>query len=332
MPTRPHPDLAAHLGPNAPATLAAYQRTVSDGYVDSYSGSAAIDHEHHLDGAALAEVLVRLPDFWAWLRRLAGEGPLAALDTGAGEAAKTLLVARTLAGELGAGRFVLHANESDRRQLTELIAGASRALLAGIETNVLACTLEALLADLATGDVHLDPRPAYVTNIHVAYYLEQKRGLIPVLAALAGLTDGLVCVIVEGPGDLQDMKAHMARERGLATPASSAQVTATFQAAGIPVAPPITIPNRSWQVDRTLPPEVMFDRHFRFLLDGNWGSRPLEPADLEVAGRYFQEIAQPLGQPIGYLDGPDHLIVAGRWLTDHPRDLAALHRIAQQTR
>jgi hypothetical protein len=326
-----HPDLAAHLGPNAPATLAAYHpdRAVSDGYVRSYATSKAIEHEHLRDAATLAATLKALPDFSRHLAHLARAGQLAALDTCAGEAAKTLTVARDLYGELDSDRFVLHAEEPDARQLAELARRTAGSIRYGVHVNVLAVTLQDLLAQLAAG-ARLDPPPAYVTNLHGVYYLEQVDGLIPMLAALGGLTGGLVCVIVEADGDLQNLKAHMA-QRGLGPPATPAMVAATFQAAGIPQAPPIRIPNRSWQVDRALPPEVMFDRHFRFLLDGNWGSRPLEPEDLAEAGRYLQAVAQPRHTPVGTLDADDLLFVAGRWLVDHPADLEALVRLAHPT-
>jgi hypothetical protein len=325
-----------------PAVLAALdpaaahpQRTISDGYFASYTGSDAITHEHLLDAEKLSATLQALPNFWRHLQVRARSGLLAALDTCAGEAAKTMLVCRDLIGHLGTDRMVLHAEEPDRRQLGELIrragVGGPRA---GLTVNVLATTLEGLLADLAAGIVTLDPPPAFATNIHGGYYLEQADdNTIPALAQLAhAMGDGLVCYINEGPGDLQDMKAHMHRRRGLGRPCSAEMIARTLQTAGIPQAPPIRIPNRSWQVDRTLPPEVMFDRSFRFLLDNNWGNnRPLQTEDLREAGRFLQQVAQPRHTNTGTLDADDVLIVGGRWLDRHPADLEALVHLAHQT-
>ena len=77
-----------------------------------------------------------------------------------------------------------------------------------MQVTVLQQTCEALLAAIAVGERELDPPPTYATCLHVAYYLEQVDDMIPVLARLPELVagDGLVLLIIEGPGQLQDLK------------------------------------------------------------------------------------------------------------------------------
>jgi len=195
---------------------------------------------------------------------------------------------------------------------------------------VLPLTFDQLLDAQANETLRLDPPPAYATSIHVAYYLEQRNGLIPAFAGLPGLTVHQVCfVVTEGSGQLQQMKHHLAKRCGLGTPATVEMLQATFDHARprIPHAPIITIPNTSWQVDMTKPPAQLVRDHFLFLLEHNWGQRPLTANDLAEAGRWIQAHAQPSGSDVGggwHLNGPDALLVAGSWLATHPGDLQVL--------
>jgi hypothetical protein len=88
------------------------------------------------------------------------------------------------------------------------------------------------------------------------------------------------------------------------------------------------IPN-TWPVDMTKDPGEMFYDAWRFLLLGNWGSPPIEWADYVEAGTYVQNHAVLDGDGNPCLYGPDALIVAGPWLAEHPRDLAALEGMAR---
>jgi hypothetical protein len=76
----------------------------------------------------------------------------------------------------------------------------------------------------------------------------------------------------------------------------------------------------------TKDPGEMFYDAWRFLLLGNWGSPPIEWADSVEAGIYVQNHAVLDGDGNPCLYGPDASIVAGPWLAEHPRDLAALER------
>ena len=104
----------------------------------------------------------------------------------------------------------------------------------------------------------------------------------------------------------------------------------TLEQAGITYGdPPIVIPNYDWRVDKTRDPGHMFHDDMLFLLDGNFGSRPLEWADFVEAGTYVQANALSDGNGGWCLHGPDALIVAGRWLDQHPQDMAVLQAIGQ---
>jgi hypothetical protein len=76
----------------------------------------------------------------------------------------------------GLDRFVLLANEPDDKQLTELAKRVAALLTeahAAVDVQVLQLACESLLKAIAAGQLTLDPRPDFVTCIHMAYYLQQ---------------------------------------------------------------------------------------------------------------------------------------------------------------
>jgi hypothetical protein len=312
---------------------------LTEEYFRTYTSSAGIGQEHGLDAAAVLRMMQGLPEFWGHLCELAATvHVIGSVDVGSGEGAKPLAKAAGIVGALGPyglERFVLHANEPADQQLEELakrVAALPAWLQETVVVNVLQQPFESLHEAVRTGAVRLDPRPTYATCMHVAYYLEQVDGRIPALAAIPDLLqdDGLLVLIIEGPGQLQAMKQHMKQHRGLPEPASQAMIMRTLRDAEIPHGdPPIVIPNFSWKVDKSKLPGDMFRDDMEFLLDGNYGSRPLEWEDLVEAGRWVQEHALPDGNGGWCLDGPDALIVAGPWLAQHPGDMAALEEMGR---
>src|SRR5215213_5848890 len=87
-------------------------------------------------------------------------------------------------------------------------------------------------------------------------------------------------------------------------------------------------PNYDWRVDKARDPGHMFHDDMLFLLYGNFGSRPLEWADLVEAGTYVQANALSDGKGGWCLYGPDVLIVAGRhrWWPATPSAAGGPHR------
>jgi hypothetical protein len=234
---------------------------------------------------------------------------------------------------LGLERVVLHANEPDDDQLEEQakhVAALPTGFRGKVTVNVLQQRFQFLAKSLRRGRVRLDPPPTFGTCLHMAYYLKQQQDTIPALAEVPGVVgdDGLTFYVIEGPGQLQDMKQHLKRTRGLPEPASQAMILNTLRNAQIPhTTTPLVIPN-TWPVDMTKDPGEMFYDAWRFLLLGNWGSRPIEWGDYVEAGTYVQSQAVLDGDGNPCLYGPDALILAGPWLAEHPRDLAALERMA----
>lgn len=298
--------------------LAAATRELSDGYRASYGTNSGIAVEHRRDADVVAAVLRGLPSWWPWVRQRARHrGRLVAVDFGAGEAAKSLAVLDQLAAELPGVELHLHAVEPDPAH------AAAIPWRPGLQ--VYQQTIQEFLAAWAAGQLRFDPAPLLAFNLHVAYYLPQRAndGLttIPLLGDLLNLLDpdALLAVIVEGPGDLQDLKWYLHRERGLGRPAGVADVDATFATLGVGRGrPPVTIPNPDWPVEFTGPPGPMFEQLMGFLLEGNWGSRPPDVHDFTAAGRWVRRRASAQGRD--RLWGPDALVVAGRWLTAHPDD------------
>ena len=304
-------------------------------YRASYAASTAIATEHRLDADAILRTLQALPGWWQHLTATVHrQGNLTLVDAGSGEAAKSLAVARGLLDVLDVDKLTLHAVEPDPEHRKDLggVAAASFGMTGGrVRTELWAQTMESFLDDVAVGRIRLDPPPMLVMCLHVLYYLAQEDGpagrpTIPLLARLAEALDpdGLLVLIGEGPGDLQDLKWWLHTERGLTRPPGRQVVLDTLTAAGLPFAGPVVVPN-TWPVGFDGPPGVMFRDRMGFLTRDNHltpGTRPPRPADDVAAGRWVRDRA--LVRRNAELWGPDDLVVAGRWLADHPDDRRAM--------
>jgi hypothetical protein len=130
------------------------------------------------------------------------------------------------------------SSRSTARRVAALPAG----LQGKVTVNVLPQRFDLLVKSLRRGRVRLDPPPSFGTCLHMAYYLEQKLDTIPLLAEVPGVVgdDGLTFFVIEGPGQLQDLKQHLKRTRGLPEPASQALILNTC---GTPRSP---TPPRRW--------------------------------------------------------------------------------------
>jgi hypothetical protein len=282
---------------------AAAGHPLDDGYRDSYSTSAGIGAEHHLDADALITALLGNQTRRRILARAAAaSGRLGILDVGAGEGAKSRALATALTGHLGV-EVVIYAVEPDPA------LGAQAA--ADGRVRWLRTTWEGLCADQGAGRLDLDPPPALALSLHSGYYVHP--GL---LASLVSLTSpgGLACWIVEAPGQLQDLKAFMQTTCGLGPPCGLATVTGALDLARIPYDPPVLIPNRSWAFDLRRQPGDEFADRYAFLLQHNHGSRPPTARDFRIAGRWLRDTITGNGQVhpdgTGWVDGPDALVIA----------------------
>ena len=294
--------------------LGTRERPLSAVYLSSYGDSDPIAAEHLLDADALVKALTTDPTKpIADLRRLAGPARrLATLDVGAGEAAKSARVANSLAYLLDLTEIWLYAVEPDPQMAARIPDSYGR-----VRIIRLVQTFESLLTDLDAGRVRLDPAPAYATDFHSVYYRPRSNGIIPSVARLPELLAdpamGFCAYICEGPGQLQELKQFMVVAAGLAEPTSHDHILASLIQADVPRRRPIPIPNR-WTFPLAGDPGEMFAAHFGFLLDGNWGSRQVTARDHQIAGTWVRSTARSEGQTsgdVGWLDGPDSLILAG---------------------
>jgi hypothetical protein len=127
------------------------------------------------------------------------------------------------------------SSRSTSRRVAALPAGVQ----GKVTVNVLPQRFDLLVKSLRRGRVRLDPPPSFGTCLHMAYYLEQKLDTIPLLAEVPGVVgdDGLTFFVIEGPGQLQDLKQHLKRTRGLPEPASQALILNTLRDAQTPTPP-----------------------------------------------------------------------------------------------
>jgi hypothetical protein len=266
-----------------------------------------------IDSAAVLEVMHNVPGFLDHLRNLSR---IEALDIGSGEGMKSELIANELMAKTRPPKFVQHFLDSDQGQLDLLQSRLASHPVPGMEYRFYPMTLEFLIK-LWTG---LGIQPDYVTLFHMLYYLPQRSdpqqpfyGTIPLLTDLMALCeDAPFFIITEGPGQIQNLKWYMRLEFGFGNPVGWHTVRKTLQAAQIPFSPPHFVENR-WRVDMEELPAVMFAEDFEFLLDGNFDCPPITDEHREAAGKWIQRNAR-MDHDGFYLDGPDVVIVAGKWL------------------
>lgn len=285
-------------------------RQLSVLYLDSYTHSGAVADEHAKDARAVLGAMLAMPGFLAHLGR---QPTIETLDVGSGEALKSQRILVQLLTELGHTRGRLRAVDPDLAQLAALRARVAEHPDPRLRVSAVATTIAGLLEDwegLAGA-----PAYGYVTCFHMAYYLPQHRGTIPLLGKLAVKAKVPVFFITEGPGHLQALKWYMHEHHGFGVPATAEMLSDTLDAAGVEHTKPVAVPNR-WPVDLSVPVGEMFARDFAFLLSGNWDCPPLTDRLMGLAGKWVRDHALRDGRG-WYLDGPDALVVANpgdRWL------------------
>ena len=288
-------------------------RPLSLGYHHSYHNSDAIAAEHMIDSLRVLQVMENMPGFLDHLRNLSR---IEALDIGSGEGMKSELIANELLAKLRPPKFVQHFLDSDQRQLDMLQSRLATRAVPAMEYRFYPMTLEYLIKLWPS----LGIQPDLVTLFHMLYYLPQQAdpeqpfyGTIPLLTALMELCDEPpYFIITEGPGQIQNLKWYMRLEFGYGNPVGERTVTKTLDAKGIPYSKPLHVPNR-WRVDMNEIPEVLFHEYFEFLLDGNFDCPPITDQHRHAAGVWIQRNAKADHDGF-YLDGPDSIIVAGKWL------------------
>jgi hypothetical protein len=217
-----------------------------NGYFETYTGNHGIWKEHRLDAKAILRTLQGLPDFWAHLRELAAtDRILSSVDVGAGEAAKSWPCSSGCSrpwspwGWSGSCCTPTSLMTTSSRSTARRVAALPAGLQGKVTVNVLPQRFDLLVKSLRRGRVRLDPPPSFGTCLHMAYYLEQKLDTIPLLAEVPGVVgdDGLTFFVIEGPGQLQDLKQHLKRTRGLPEPASQVLILNTLRDARSPTPP-----------------------------------------------------------------------------------------------